>query len=230
MTDGHKRATAFASFVFFLLFCFIVGYFVGVPMIRFVEEPKQFREWVDSYGIWSRILFLGMVILQVVVAFIPGEPIELAAGYAFGFWEGTFLTLLGFLMGSLVVFLLVRWFGIKLVEVFFSQEKILRFSFLKNQQKTKTLAFLLMMIPGTPKDFLSYFAGITQISLKSWMWIVAIARLPSLITSTATGAAAGEKDYFLTAIMIGISVLLTAIGLYYYHLLCKRQQKEEQNN
>lgn len=230
MTAGHKKMIAGVCFVIFILFCIATGYFVGVPMVRFAEEPEQFRAWVASYGIWARLIFLGMVILQVVVAFIPGEPIELAAGYAFGFLEGSFLTLAGFLFGSLAVFLLVRRFGVKLVEVFFPKEKILRFSFLKNPKKTKTIAFLLMLIPGTPKDFLSYFAGLTPLTLKSWMLIVALARLPSLVTSTATGAAAGEKNYVLTAIMIGITLLLTVAGLYYYRLLCKQQTAQETEN
>ena len=227
MTEGHKKTIAIVAFVIFILFCVAAGYYIGLPMIRLVEEPEVFRDWVDSYGIWSRLIFLGMVVLQVVVAFIPGEPIELAAGYAFGFWEGTVLTLAGFLLGSLLVYLLVRHFGTQLVEVFFSSEKIRSFSFLKNSEKTKTIAFLLMLIPGTPKDFLSYFAGLTQLSLKSWMMIVAIARLPSLVTSTATGAAAGEQNYVLTVVMLGITVILTLAGLYYYRLICKQQKAEE---
>jgi uncharacterized membrane protein YdjX (TVP38/TMEM64 family) len=163
----------------------------------------------------------------VVVAFIPGEPIELAAGYAFGFIEGTLLTLAGFLLGSLLVFLLVRKFGVKLVEVFFSADKINSFSFLKNPKKTKAIAFILMLIPGTPKDFLSYFAGLTHLSLKTWMLIVAVGRLPSLITSTATGAAAGEENYILSVIMLGITLLLTAAGIVYYRVICKQQKEEE---
>jgi len=163
----------------------------------------------------------------VVVAFIPGEPIELAAGYAFGFVEGTLLTLAGFLLGSLLVFLLVRKFGVKLVEVFFSADKINSFSFLKNPKKTKAIAFILMLIPGTPKDFLSYFAGLTHLSLKTWMLIVAVGRLPSLITSTATGAAAGEENYILSVIMLLITLLLTVAGIVYYRVICKQQKEEE---
>ena len=223
MTDRHRKIASVLSVVIFVLFCGLVGYFVGVPMVRLAENPAQFQTLVDSYGICSRLIFIGMVVLQVIVAFIPGEPIELAAGYAFGFIEGTLLTLLGFLIGSFLIFLLVRKFGVKLVEVFFTMEKIQQFSFLKNPQKTKTLAFILMLIPGTPKDFLSYFAGLTQLELKTWLLIVAVGRLPSLITSTATGAAAGEKNYILSAVMLGITGLLTLGGIVYYRYICKQQ-------
>lgn len=227
MTEKHKKMVALLAVFVFVLFCAAVGYFIGVPMVRLAKEPAQFQALVDSYGIWGRLIFVGMVVLQVIVAFIPGEPIELAAGYAFGFLEGSLLTLAGFLIGSWLVFILVRKFGVKLVEVFFPPEKILEFSFLKNPKKTKTIAFLLMLIPGTPKDFLSYFAGLTQLNVKQWLLIVTIGRLPSLISSTATGAAAGQKNYILSGIVLGITMLLTVAGIAYYRYICKQQRSEE---
>lgn len=227
MTEKHKKTVVLLAVFVFVLFCAAVGYFIGVPMVRLAKEPAQFQALVDSYGIWGRLIFVGMVVLQVIVAFIPGEPIELAAGYAFGFMEGSLLTLAGFLIGSWLVFILVRKFGVKLVEVFFPPEKILEFSFLKNPKKTKTIAFLLMLIPGTPKDFLSYFAGLTQLNVKQWLLIVTIGRLPSLISSTATGAAAGQKNYILSGIVLGITMLLTVAGIAYYRYICKQQRSEE---
>ena len=227
MTETNKKTVAAAAVIIFIVFCAAVGYFVGVPMVRLAEDPAAFQNMVNSYGIWSRLIFVGMVVLQVLVAFIPGEPIELAAGYAFGFIEGSLLTLAGFVIGSWLVFILVRKFGTRLVEVFFPPEKIREFEFLKNPKKTKVVALILMLIPGTPKDFLSYFAGLTQLSLKQWLVIVAIGRLPSLITSTATGAAAGEKNYLLSAVMLAITLLLTIAGILYYRYICKQQKLEE---
>lgn len=227
MTQKHKKIVAVIAFGIFLLFCALVGYYIGVPMVRLAKNPAQFQQLVDGYGIWGRLVFVGMVVLQVVVAFIPGEPIELAAGYAFGFWEGTLLTLAGFVIGSWLIFLLVRRFGVKLVEVFFSPEKIEHFSFLKDPKKSETLAFLLMLLPGTPKDFLSYFAGLTPMTLKKWLLIVAVGRIPSLVTSTATGSAAGKSNYLLAAIMFGVTAVVTLAGILYYRHICKQHKKED---
>ena len=75
----------------------VVGFFVGTfflagkPMMQFFSEPEKFRAWVDEKGIWSRVIFVGLMFFQVVAAAIPGEPLELAAGYAFGALEGTLL-------------------------------------------------------------------------------------------------------------------------------------------
>ena len=103
----------------FLIFCFFAGWYIGVPIIQTAKEPENFRLWVDSHGILGRLVFVAMVVIQVLVAFIPGEPVELLAGYAFGAVEGSLLTLAGFLLGSWIVFSLVRRFGVRMVTVFF---------------------------------------------------------------------------------------------------------------
>ena len=221
MSDKHRKNLYLISVIIFILFCAAVGYYIGVPMVRFAREPERFRQWVDSSGLLGRGIFIAMVTLQVLVALIPGEPLEFAAGYAFGALEGTVLSMAGILIGSLLVFLLVRKFGIKMVEVFFRKDQIDRFHFLRDPRKSRVLALILMTIPGTPKDFLSYFAGLTPITCKQWILIVLIGRIPSLVTSTVSGAAAGAENYLLTGIMLALTLVISICGIWYYRMLCK---------
>ena len=227
MTNKEQRILYIAAIAVFVLFCVFVGRYIGVPMIRFAENPEKFREWVNASGIWGRILFVGMVILQVLVAFIPGEAVELAAGYAFGVLEGTILSMIGIGIGSWMIFLLVRRFGVKMVEVFFTRNRIAEVRFLKNPRKAKVLGFLLMLIPGTPKDFLSYFAGLTQLTLKQWLVIVMVARLPSVLTSTVTGAAAGQENYTFAFILLIVTTVISFLGIFYYRQICEEENKHD---
>lgn len=227
MTEKHRKIVYILAILIFIGFMAAVAWFIGKPMVALAEDPEAFRAWVDASGVLGKLLFVGMVVLQVVVAFIPGEPIELAAGYAFGFLEGSMLTLAGFVLGSWLVFALVRRFGVKLVEVFFSKDKLDEIKFLRNPKKTKLISFLLMLIPGTPKDMLSYFAGLTKLKTGEWLLIVAVGRLPSLITSTLTGAAAGQKNYLLSGISLAVTLVITLAGIWYYRRLTK-QEKEMQ--
>lgn len=227
MTDKHRKIIWILAIILFLAFCLLTVWFVGVPMVRLAGDPEAFRAWVDSFGIWGRLVFVGVVFLQVLVALIPGEPLELAAGYMFGAVEGTLLSMAGILAGSLVVFLLVKWLGPKFVEVFFPEREMKRLAFLKDPRKAKTLAFILMVIPGTPKDLLSYFAGLTPLTVLQWMGIVAISRIPSLLTSTVSGALAGTENYILSAVMFAVTLVISGIGILYYRRICREQAEEK---
>ncbi len=222
MTDRHKRMLYIFSLAVFLLLFLAVAWFIGRPMIRFVREPDLFRSWVDSHGIWGSLAFIGMMVLQVVFAIIPGEPLEIGAGYAFGFWEGTLLCMIGVAVGSLLVFALVRRFGVRLVETFFSENKIHSLRFLQNSRKRDILIFFVMFIPGTPKDLLSYFAGLTDIPMARWLLITTVARLPSVVTSTVGGNAVGEQNYLFAIVVFAATLLVSALGLLIYQQLCKR--------
>lgn len=223
MTEQRQKIIWIAGIVIFLLFCLLAGWFIGVPMVRLARTPELFRGWVDSHGIWGRILFIGMVYLQVIVALIPGEPLELAAGYAFGVTEGMLYSMTGILLGSLTVFLLVRWLGVKFVSVFFAEGEIRRLSFLKDPKKSFVLALILMTVPGTPKDLLSWFAGLTPLKLWQWLIIVAVGRVPSVLTSVVTGAAAGERNYILAAVCLAVTLLISGAGITYYRKLSSEQ-------
>ena len=223
LTEAHKKKIYLFAIIVALIFIAAVGYLVGKPMIEFVREPERFRAWVDSSGFVSRVIFVGMVIFQLIIALIPGEPMEMGAGYAFGAVEGTILCIIGCVIGSALVFLFVRRFGVKLVEVFFPREKIRSLRFLQDSRRLNLLTFIVFFIPGTPKDLLSYFIGLTDMKLGTWLLITAVARIPSIVTSTVTGDALGLKDYQFALIAFGVTLALSLAGILVYRRLSARR-------
>lgn len=217
ITEKQKKTISFCVIVAFILFCAAVGWFIGRPMIQFVSDPEKFRNWVNVSGIWGRICFVLMVVFQVVVAFVPGEPLEIGAGYAFGVLEGTLLCIAGITLGSIIVFELVRKFGIKLVEVFFTFEKIKSAKFLQNQKKMALITFLVFFLPGTPKDLLTYVLGLSKVKRTDLLILAGVARIPSIITSTVGGSLLGTEKYLFAVIVFGITFLISAAGWIIYN-------------
>lgn len=220
-TERKRKIVSIIAIVLLVLFSAAVGWYIGRPMIEFVSEPQQFRAWVDKSGIWGRIAFVGMVVFQVVIALLPGEPFEIGAGYAFGIVEGTLLCVLGITIGSIIVFTLVKRFGVKLVEVFFNLEKIRSLKFLQNKKKLNMFVFLLFFLPGTPKDLLTYFLGLTSVNRGKVIFLSAIARLPSVITSILGGSALVSKQYILAVIVFAVTLIISLLGYIIYNQIIK---------
>lgn len=189
---------------------------IGEPMTALVKDSERFRAWVDQHGWKSRLIFMGMVCLQVIVAIIPGEPLELAAGYVFGAIEGTLLCLGGIVVGSAIVFGLVHAFGRRLVEVFFPAEKIDSLKLMQNPKRLFIVMAILMILPGTPKDLLTYCAGLTKIPFATWILLSSVGRIPSVVSSTLCAHALGQGNYLMAVIVFAVSTLLCCLGLWVY--------------
>ena len=217
ITEKQKKTISFCVIVTFILFCAAVGWFIGRPMIQFVSDPEKFRNWVNESGVFGKICFVLMVMFQVIVAFVPGEPLEIGAGYAFGTFEGTLLCIVGITLGSIIVFELVRKFGIKLVEVFFTFEKIKSAKFLQDEKKLALITFLMFFLPGTPKDLLTYVLGLSKVKRTDLLILAGVARIPSIITSTVGGSLLGTEKYLFAVIVFGITFLISAAGWIIYN-------------
>lgn len=223
ITEKKRKILSGGAIILFILFCVVVGIVVGKPMLQFASEPEKFRLWVEAHGIWGKIAFVFMTMFQVVIALVPGEPLEIVAGYAFGAVLGTMLSMIGIFLGSMLVFLLVRKFGIKLVEVFFTYEKIKSLQFLQNRKKVAALVFLMFFLPGTPKDLLTYFVGLTDIKTKHFLLIATVARIPSLVTSTIGGSLLGVERYTFAIIVFVVTLIISVIGWFIYSRLTKEE-------
>ena len=219
--SAKKRKVLFAAaLIAALLLIAALGVLVGVPLVRFASEPEHFRDWVDARGIWGRLAYIGMVLFQILIALIPGEPFEIVGGYAFGAVEGTLLCLAASTAGSILVFLLVRRFGMRLVGVFFSRDKLNSLRFLRSTPKRDFLFLLFFMLPGTPKDLLSYFAGLTDIRFPVWLLICSFGRIPSIITSIVGGDALGEGNYTYAILVFAVTLAVSGVGLFVYNQIC----------
>ena len=225
--QSRRTAIGIAILVAFLAVSAVLYLRIGKPMVDMVRDPARLRAWLDGFGWKSRIVYAAMVCFQVIVAIIPGEPLELAAGYAFGAFEGTLICLAGATLGSVIVFGLVRLFGVRLVRLFFSQEKIESLSFLRNKEKLFKVTALLMIFPGTPKDLLTYAVGLTDIKLSRFLLIVSVARFPSVITSTIGGSALGMANYKFAIIVFVLTAVISLAGIAIYNYICRKKEKNE---
>ncbi len=144
---------------------------------------------------------------------IPGEIVQVAGGYVFGFWQGTLLSLVGITIGSVVNFLAGRLLGRPFVESIFAKEKIEAVEKATGSGKAAAGFFLLFVIPGIPKDVLCYVAGMTALGFPSFMAVSMLGRLPGILGSSLIGSAAYDQNYRAALVVLIIASVLFFAGL-----------------
>ncbi len=227
-----KKIAAIISIIAILLVATLIAFLVWRMFDNEIRSPEAFKNYIDSFGWKGYLVAVGLQILQVIVAFIPGEVVEIGAGYAFGWFGGTLVCMAGCAIASAAVFLFVKSAGMKAVSIFTDPQKINNLRFLKDDKNLDRTVFMLFFLPGTPKDLLTYFVGLTRMKLSRFMVITTIARLPSLVTSTAGGHFVSEKNYLMAIIVFAVTALISGGGLLLYNKIIKvrnehKKQKEE---
>lgn len=225
----RRKAVSIISIIVLVVFLIAAYFVIGRPLLATVGKPEHFRDWVDGHGVLGWLAMIGIMALQVIVAIIPGEPMEVGAGYAFGAWGGMVLCLAGAFVGQLIIFFFVRKYGVKLVEALVSREKMQSVKFLNDSRKLELLTFVLFLIPGTPKDVLSYVAGLTPINMWRFLGLTTVARIPSVITSTIVGSALGDGKMKTAIIVFVVTAVLSALCVLAYRIYAKNKDAEGNN-
>ena len=217
----NNRASAkeiFKSAIPFIIFAVIMAVVTVLLWDEIValgteEGRARFKEYIDGIGVGGWFVTLGIQLLQIFVAFIPGEPVELMLGFVWGPWLGMITCLVGIFIGTLIIFLLVKRFGRPFVQKIVGDKDLTTYKFLSDPKKIDLTVFILFFIPGTPKDALTYIAPLAPISPVRYLLIATFARIPSIITSTLLGDSIATGDYLLAIIVFVITAVISVAGI-----------------
>lgn len=155
---------------------------------------ERLVERVQNAGPLGVLILLGMQFLQIVVAFIPGEVVQVAAGLMYGPWLGALIVLVGCVISSSVVYKLVHALGAPFVQGMVSTEHLEKFHSFEESGKLDVIVFVLFLIPAMPKDVFTYIVPLTNMKYGKFITLTTIGRIPGVLASTyaASGLASGE--------------------------------------
>ncbi len=213
----QKRALKFGIIliVIALLVWLSFRYLLPLSHLLATEEGRlALSDRILQYGIFAPMIYIGLMAMQIVIAFIPGGPMEIIAGMLFGVVRGSLYSLIGAFLGTLLVLLLVRCFGKKIVSFFVSDEKMQSFQILHHEKRLEALVFLLYLLPGIPKDILTYVVPLTRIRAGHFLMIATLARTPALVASVMVGDSFTKGNYVLCAVICLVAVCLLFVGFW----------------
>lgn len=223
----NKRSllkSALSAAVILLVGFLCIKYLIPLSSLLTTEAGRvQISEKMESYGIFAPLVYTGLMALQIIIAFIPGGPLELIAGMLFGGIRGTIYTMAGAVAGTAAVYFLVKKFGRPLVHFFISEEKMERFSILHDEKKLEFWVFILFLIPGIPKDLLTYFVPLTNMRPMHFIVLANTARFPAVVASVFMGDSLTDGRYWLCIVIAAAAAVMTFIGFCLKNSILKKK-------
>jgi len=227
MTDRARWALVTAVLLLLLaIFIWLVA--ADAAIIRFTvrlyQDKKFLKDTVRSWGWMAPLVFIAIQALQVIISPIPGEITGPVGGALFGTWLGLLYSTIGLTVGTLFCFWVGRKWGEPLVRPWLSEHHWNQMNFVLEAEGA-IICFILYLIPGFPKDIVSYLFGISPMPFWLFAVVSTVARIPGTWVSSYFGAHVAEQQYIYAIAFMAIVVAL-CLPLYYYRAsLIKRFHK-----
>lgn len=218
-----RRAAVVAALLAFAGIVGVLALLFGRDVLDVLLDGRAIQQQVDRMGPLAPIVFGVLVVLQEVTVVVPSEPLELAAGYAFGFWKGALVYLGASVVGCLAIIAVVRFGGDKVLELILTKKRRAQLARLHKAQKFDLAILVCFFIPGLPKDLMAYlasFAGMRPIHL---VLITTAGRLPSVLAVTLGSSFAAAGNWRATAIVFGATAAAVLAGVLVYHRFKRRR-------
>ncbi len=192
---------------------------VGIPLIIYYLFPdfvRQFKTmegvnaFLDQYKTASIFIYIGLQTIQIIISVIPGQILQFSAGYAYAFWLGYLYSMIGIFLGTIITFYLSKTLGTDAMYAIFGEKKIDKFVTILNSKKAYVIIFVLYVIPGFPKDLITYAAGVSNIKLKTFLIIALVGRTPALMGTILMGSMFRNGSY-TGLIVLGIIIAIICI-------------------
>jgi uncharacterized membrane protein YdjX (TVP38/TMEM64 family) len=184
-----------------------------------LPRPEEFREDVESWGVLGALAVFGIAVAHAVISF-PSEILNIAAGYAYGFWVAFVLMMVAWTVSCLVAYWLARAFGDRIANRFVEPEALDR---LREWAADAPVPVLLAVraIPVMPINLLSYAAGLARMPVWRFTWTTVAGLAPQFGLPIYAGSQA--RDVSVTDPTIwgsGLAwVALIGIGWWAYRRL-----------
>jgi uncharacterized membrane protein YdjX (TVP38/TMEM64 family) len=187
-------------------------------------ESERFSEYVASYGSAAPLVFMGIQILQVIFAPIPGEATGVIGGYLFGAFKGCLYSTVALTVGSWINFGIGRFLGKRWVRKIVPGRHMAKFDHITRHQGV-LVVFILFLIPGFPKDYLCLIIGVTTMPMRVFLILAGIGRIPGTLMLSLQGALVFEKNYVVFFVVVAINLLMVFLGYRYREALYRWVEK-----
>ena len=173
-------------------------------------NQEQFVELIRGFGIRGSITLSLLSMLQVVIPFMPEEPVQVLTGMGYGIWHGILICLVGIMLGNAIIYLACKIFGKSKVE---SMHKSVDLDFekLRTSKKVVFLILLLYVLPAVPLGLICIFACSLNLKYPRYFLITTLGSIPSILVGVALGHMATATSWIISVCVFAVIVVLIVI-------------------
>ncbi len=177
----------------------IVAGWWGLAFIDYERyfSPGAIAQWLRDAGPLAPLLLIGGMVGAVVIPPIPSLPLDLAAGAAFGLFYGALYAVIGAEIGAILCFLIARSLGREALSRVMKTEHT--FCQMCTDHQLMGAMFIARFIPIFSFDVVSYGAGLTNISLRSFALATFLGMAPPTFAFTYLGSSVVSAQWPLIA-------------------------------
>jgi len=198
-----------AAFVLAIYFVYRSG------LIGQLSDYDELVATMRASGVRGPLICMAVQYAQVVIFFIPGEITQIAAGYVFGSWAGFLYSWIGIILGSASAYVFSRLVGRPVIQKIIGKKRLEKIDNALDTGKGRKALFLMFLLPGMPKDALSFGVGLTDFRIAEFIVLSGLGRAPALLFSTLIGSQIQERDYASIAITVVIAGLVIGAACLY---------------
>lgn len=177
-----------------------------------LKNIHKLKEWVSGFGIIAPIVYICLYIVSTLF-FLPGSPITVLSGIAFGPVWGVVYVWIGATIGVSLAFLVARYAARELVAGWISGNAQFQKIDAKVEQEGWRIVMFTRLMPYIPFNLQNYAYGLTKIKFTTYAIVSAIFMLPGTIAYVQIGGAlvSGEGNLFKTLLYLSFAAVLVLL-------------------
>ena len=217
--------------VVFLAIVVLIGALLW-PYMHDLFEPGGVDRVIDdvrSAGPWGFLILLALQFLQIVIAFIPGEVTQMAAGMLYGPWLGGLVILIGCIISSAFVFVVVHKLGAPFVRDMVPEKWMKKFDTFQESGKLELTVFVLFLIPAMPKDVFTYLVPLTSMRMRTFMVLSNVGRIPGILVTTYAASGLVDGNLWQSVVIFVVFAAVAVVCLIFRERLMGKMAGSSKN-
>ena len=143
-------------------------------------DTVKVRELILLKGILGPVILIIADALSIIISPLTSFPLWLTSLAVFGFWPSLIYIYIGNNIGNITAFLISKYYGRPIVKKLVGIKNIGKVDEFVSLIGVKPL-FLIRLFAGAASDYISYAAGLTNISVRTYILVNSVATIPSII-------------------------------------------------